>query len=84
MLHCGVHLQHALGTVFRMRAMNPDRHIYLATVVLAAVFATAINVLAPRDPFAGTIVHREGASAPQVSEASLRAPAMQQRVIELL
>ena len=42
-----------------MRGMNHDRHIYLATGVLAAVFATAINALAPRDPFAGTIQHRE-------------------------
>jgi hypothetical protein len=27
--------------------------------VLAVVLAAAINVLTPRDPFAGTIVHRE-------------------------
>ena len=42
--------------------MNPDRHIYLTTAVLAVVFATAINVLTPRNPLAGTTVHRETAA----------------------
>ena len=42
-----------------MRAMTKDRHIYITTAVLAVVLAVAINVFAPRDPFAGTIVHRE-------------------------
>jgi hypothetical protein len=49
--------------------MNPDRHIYLTTVVLAAVFATAINVLTPRDPFAGTTVHRAPASVARTAQA---------------
>ena len=65
--------------------MNPDRHIYLTTVVLAAVFATAINVLKPREPFAGTTMHREttafsrtAEATPQAVEASARAPATPQ------
>lgn len=48
--------------------MNHDRHIYLATGVLAAVFATAINALAPRDPFAGTIQHRETTAASRTAQ----------------
>jgi hypothetical protein len=54
--------------------MNPDRHIYLATIVLAAIFATAINVLTPRDPFAGTTMHREPAEASRTAQASPAQP----------
>jgi uncharacterized membrane protein YeiH len=53
-----------------MRGMILDRHIYATTAVLAAVLAIAISVLMPRDPFAGTIVHRETASAGQTAQAS--------------
>ena len=82
MVFCGVRLQHGRGDLSRIRAMNPDRHIYLTTVVLAAVFATAINVLKPREPFAGTTMHREttalsrtAEASPQTVEVSARAPA---------
>ena len=85
MVFCGVRLQHGRGDLSRIRAMNPDRHIYLTTVVLAAVFATAINVLKPREPFAGTTMHREttafsrtAEATPQAVEASVRAPATPQ------
>ena len=85
MVFCGVRLQHGRGDLSRIRAMNPDRHIYLTTVVLAAVFATAINVLKPREPFAGTTMHREttafsrtAEATPQAVEASSRAPATPQ------
>ena len=40
-----------------MRAMNADRHVYLTTVVLAAVFATAISVLTPRYAFVESSMH---------------------------
>jgi hypothetical protein len=50
--------------------MNPDRHIYLTTVVLAAIFATAINVLMPRDPFAGTTMHREPDAVARSAQAA--------------
>jgi len=66
--------------------MNPDRHIYLTTAVLAVVFATAINVLTPRDPFAGTTMHREASAdsrtaqaGPATAEASSSATAMRAR-----
>ena len=85
MVCCGVRLQHGRGDLSRIRAMNPDRHIYLTTVVLAAVFATAINVLKPREPFAGTTMHREttafsrtAEATPQAVETSARAPATPQ------
>jgi len=53
-----------------MRAMNPDRHIYLTTLVLAAIIATAINVLTPREPFAGTTVHREATTVSRTAQAA--------------
>ena len=69
-----------------MRAMHQDRRIYLTTAVLAVVFATAINVLTPREPFSGTVVHREidnastaGATPLPAMELAVRAPAAQQR-----
>ena len=71
MRHCGGRLQHAREPVLRMPGMMfLDRHIYVTTAVLAAVVATAINVLMPRDPFAGTIVHRETPSSAQTAQAS--------------
>ena len=70
MVFCGVRLQHGRGDLSRIRAMNPDRHIYLTTVVLAAVFATAINVLKPREPFAGTTMHRETTAFSRTAEAT--------------
>ena len=65
--------------------MNPDRHIYITTGVLAVVLAAAINVLTPRDPFAGTIVHREpsadsrAASVRQLQAVDVSARATPQR-----
>jgi methionine-rich copper-binding protein CopC len=66
--------------------MNPDRHIYLTTAVLAVVLAAAISVLTPHDPFAGTTVHRETASesrtaqaAPATTEASANDAAHRER-----
>jgi hypothetical protein len=70
MLHCGERLQQGGGTVPRMPAMNPDRRIYITTAVLAVVLTAAINVLTPRDPFAGTIVHREPAGVSRTAQAS--------------
>jgi hypothetical protein len=49
--------------------MNADRHIYLTTAVLAVVFATVINVLTPRNPFAGTTAHRETAADARTARA---------------
>lgn len=69
MRHCGGRLQHAREPVLRMPGMILDRHIYVTTAVLAAVVATAINVVMPRDPFAGTIVHREAPSSAQTAQA---------------
>jgi len=50
--------------------MNPDRHIYLTTAVLAVVLATAINVMTPRDPFAGTTIHREASADARTAQAA--------------
>lgn len=55
--------------------MNPDRHIYLTTAVLAVVFATVINVLTPRNPFAGTTAHRETAADARTARAAPAAAA---------
>jgi len=75
-----------MAPVLRIRAMIPDRHIYLTTAVLAVVFATAINVLMPHDPFAGTTMHRETStdsrtaqSAPAATEASASQAAPRER-----
>ena len=70
MLHCGVRLHHRRGPVHRIRAMNPDRHIYLTTAVLAIVFATAINVLMPAERLAGTTMHRETAASGRTARAA--------------
>lgn len=48
--------------------MNPDRHIYLTTTILALVAAAAISVLAPRDPLAGTTMHRETSAASRTAQ----------------
>jgi hypothetical protein len=50
--------------------MIPDRQIYVTTAVLAVVFATAINVLMPRGPFAGTTMHREASAGPRTAQAT--------------
>ena len=69
MLHCGERLQPGGGAVPRMPAMNPDRRIYITTAVIAVVLTAAINVLTPRDPFAGPIVHRESSDASRTAQA---------------
>ena len=75
MLHCGARLHHRTRPFLEFARMNPDRHIYLTTAVLAVVFATAINVLTPRDPFAGTTVHLETAADARTARAAPAAPA---------
>ena len=52
-----------------MPGMILDRHIYAVTAVLAVLLATAINVIMPRDRFAGTIVHREAPAPAQTAQA---------------
>ena len=72
--------------------MNPDRHIYLTTAVLAVVVASAINVLTPRYAFVESTVHPAGnvsqrsadaglpeVPSPQNVEVSARAPGAPQR-----
>ena len=63
-----------------MRAMNPDRHVYLTTVVLAAVIATAINVLTPRYAFVEPTTRSAASVTSPSPEAGTRAFPSQQSV----
>jgi hypothetical protein len=74
-----------------MRGMNPDRHVYLVTAVVAVVTATAINVLVPRSPIQGTVVVPQTRVAAQAQpaprplfDAATMAPAAPQRLNALL
>jgi hypothetical protein len=76
-----------------MRGMNPDRHVYLVTALIAFVTATAINVLTPRSPLRGAVVVPEARVAageqPTLrrmveAAAATIAPAAQQRLNALL
>jgi hypothetical protein len=42
--------------------MNPDRHIYLATAVVAVTLGAAISFASPHIPLVGATVHSSGAS----------------------
>lgn len=77
--------------VLRMRGMNPDRHVYLVTAVVAFVTATAINVLVPRTPIQGTVVLPQTRVAAQAQpaprpliDAAMMVPAKPQRLNALL
>jgi hypothetical protein len=57
--------------------MIPDRHIYITTGVLAVLLAAAINALTPRDPFAGTTIHREPAPVSRTAAQPTPRPAVE-------
>ena len=43
--------------------MNPDRHVYLATAVLAVVLGALVTVITPRAPLAGVMALHSGTDA---------------------